>query len=254
MRIIGEHTKDYYDTAGWADHSHIFHRVAYDEEKAKKEYWEMPFLLPSRLEKAEYDAERMGHSVDFGMCIVAGEVFPYAHHYAEEPYGYFNSRTSHYTPPKVVSNFIYDPDEANDTVIRLREAGLIRGGIGSFNNRADVYSFMRVAKDVLSTWCLDNRAVTGLLFPVRPHHYKDPHHFVGGMINCDGLGAHGLMKVLDPSAAHMRIDGYISGVLGTKHDVVKISDASRVRKAGFDTQSFRTRPGTRKPRSVKRAG
>lgn len=246
MRIIGEGTRDYYDTAGWADQSRVFERVRYDQQTARRNNWGLPILLPKAI-TGRADERGVHTEISFGICCVAGEAYPWA-------------RKSTWMGNRIIGAakslsdaHIYDPEEA---LAEIRTLTKRRRGAGLYwmlmSEAADPEQFMRLPKDALSAWCLDQRAATAILFPARPAHYKDPHDRAHGMINCDGLDKREIYKVLDPATAHMRIDGYVSGVLPANEDLVEIADAHRISKAGFDRQSFRTRPGTKKPRRAKR--
>ena len=60
-------------------------------------------------------------------------------------------------------------------------------------------------------------------------------------------------RVFDPFMAYQELSMYISGVLGVgERPTVDISDIDMAAKKGFDNKSFRTDPGTRKPRWLKR--
>ena len=60
-------------------------------------------------------------------------------------------------------------------------------------------------------------------------------------------------KAIDPYMAYQELTMYISGVLGTSRpEPIEISDRDMKFKKGFDEKSFRTDPGTRKPRWLKR--
>lgn len=242
MRIIGEGTRDYYDTAGWADQSRVFNRVRYSDEKSRQNKWRLPILFPTSVSSREADDRGVHTTISFGLCCVAGDTFPWARklRWVREATG---------GEVRVISSsYVYDPDQVRAEVRSVKKRR--RGGMywSLMREAADHDQFMRLPSDVMSSWCLDRRAATAILFPARPEHYKDPYDLAHGMLNCDGLGSHELYKVLDPSTAHMRIDGYVSGVLPVKEEPVQIADEDRIRKAGFDDQSFRTRPGTRKQR------
>jgi len=67
------------------------------------------------------------------------------------------------------------------------------------------------------------------------------------------LKSYRFAKVKDPYTAFQEIAMYISGVLGVKEpDTLPISDEVKAQQRGFFNMSFRTRPGTKKPRSEKR--
>lgn len=247
MRIVGENTRDYYDTAGWADQSRVFQRFRYDRQAARENHWRLPVLFPKAMTPGQADEQGVHTEISFGACCVAGEAYPWARKDT-----WMGNRVI--GAGKVLSTVhIYDPDEVAREVRELTKRR--RRGLYwlLMSEAADPDQFMRLPKDALADWCLDRRAATAILFPARPGHYKDPYDRAHGMINCDGLGDHELYKALDPATAHMRIDGYVSGVLPAGEDVVEIADAHRVSKAGFDERSFRTRPGTKKPRGAKRA-
>lgn len=60
-------------------------------------------------------------------------------------------------------------------------------------------------------------------------------------------------KVIDPYTLFQEISMFISGVLGIEpKETVQISDIDMAAKKGFNEKSFRTDPGTRKPRWLKR--
>ena len=71
-------------------------------------------------------------------------------------------------------------------------------------------------------------------------------------INCE-LKKYQFYKAIDPYMAFQELEMYISGVLGVgEPKITKISDRDMKFKKGFDQKSFRTDPGTRKPRWLKR--
>jgi len=66
--------------------------------------------------------------------------------------------------------------------------------------------------------------------------------------NCN-LKNLGFYKVMDPFTTFQNIAGYLSGVLGTgENEIVDIKDEDMLRKKGFNEWSFKTLPGTKKPR------
>lgn len=240
MRIITNGTRDYYDTAGWENHDVMFMRAAYDEKAAQQQVWTTPFLWPSMIEHREnLDG---GVQIRFGMCVLAGESHPFTRVRTW-------AQTRSAIQPVPTTTWIYDADEA---IAAVNAVGTRRmdwlWGSGRYGS---VETFMRTPRDALMPWALDNKAVTGILFAARPERWDAPRDLAHGMINCDGLGDRELFREVDPASAHMRIESFISGVLPQTQDLTVLSDASKARKAGFHDMSFKTRPGTKKPRGAK---
>lgn len=239
MRIITNGTRDYYDTAGWMSMDGVFSRTAYDRDEAKKtNRWTVPFLWPMPIEHGRRaDGDEM--LMHFGACLIAGEIYPFARKRT------WTQRDKYNFYPQEVNTYIYDADEV---IALAAEAQKHRFSWDLGGRRGTVAEFMRTPKDVMASWCLDKKAITGILFEARPERHDFPYDQAHGMINCDGLGDRELFKILDPATAHMRIESYVSGVLPQTQDVTVLSDASKARKAGFYEMSFKTRPGTKKPR------
>lgn len=236
MRIITtDGNRDYYDTAGWADQECLFHRASYDDEGAP---FKLPFLWPE-----EVSTRRAGRSTymetDYGICMIAGELYPFM-------------RVTE-VDRKVVSadgvsiRFVYDAEEAEGIFKTCSSAGW---GVSS-GRYADIGVFMRTPVDKLSVWALDNKAATAILTRAPRESWNAPYEMARACLNCAGLGDRELYKVVDPATAHMRIQDYLMGVLPQSHETVTLTDTSKIRKAGFDGWSFKTRPGTKKPRRKK---
>lgn len=242
MRIIApDGNRDYYDTAGWADQSVVFTRRAYTPKAENRQIWETPFLWPAGQDDRRYNKEDYTWVV-FGMCVVAGEIYPYARvtrHRWKPEMGFGEDG-------KVLSKHIlYDAQEVLDVLSGMPRSPWKQSRYG------DAAQFFAMPKDILADWAAENGAATAILRSEGPKDHVSLANRASGVINCSGLGDRELYKVLDPATAHMRIHGYISGVLGSRETTVEISDASKVAKAGFDKQSFRTRPGTKKPRGLR---
>lgn len=246
MRIIGNNTKDYYDTAGWADHENIFMRRPYDGQEAVKNEIICPFAIPNYLDHVQDqngDDGRIRYT--FGLVLVAAEAYPFMSIRRIQ-----NVRRGRVVIREDVisEEFVYDAAEAAEQIKRKPAKRIWR------TDAPDVGVFMNMPRDIMTKWAIEGGVITAILKGARVH-YDKPMNRVTGMVNCDGLDAHEFYKVIDPSALHMKLDGYISGVLGSNPDVVEISDVSKRNKAGFGDMSFKTRPGTKKPRSAKkRAG
>ncbi len=240
MRIIGDGNRDYYDTAGWANQENIFQRVAYDPEIAKKTIWKTPFLWAGIMDDRRMMSDAPYRSLSFGLCLVAGEIFPWTR------LRVLRHGSDRFNPDILSTTYHYDIDEAETLIASVREKRSVHRWIR--DGRADPMAFLTMPKTALERWSLDHKAATGILTIARPNLHNEPYDVAHGMINCSGLGDRELFKALDPASAHMRIDGYLSGVLPSGPETVEISDKSKRDKAGFDRISFTTRPGTKKPR------
>lgn len=240
MRIITpDGNRDYYDTAGWADQSVVFTRRAYKGGTDGRQIWDVPFLWPAG-RNDHTSAQEDYTNIKFGVCVVAGEIYPYAcvTRHSWEP-----RHSVRDEGPILSRRFVYDADEALAALSGLRRNPWRDARYG------DPAQFFGMPKDILAGWAAENGAATAILRNAGLKDHTARADRASGVINCSGLGDRELYTVLDPATAHMRIHGYISGVLGTRETTVEISDASKVVKAGFDKQSFRTRPGTKKPRA-----
>ena len=72
-------------------------------------------------------------------------------------------------------------------------------------------------------------------------------------INTDGLKELQFAKVLDPWTAYQELDMFLGSVLVSDQDkMVKVSDASKIMKYGYDKWSFRNQVHPAKPRSERK--
>lgn len=241
MRIIGPHpTRDYYDTAGWSDHEVFFSRSPKDRAEVLR--FQAPFSWPDLL-SGPRDADGSRIVGRFGMVLMGGEAYPFLRTFRER----LRTPASHdiIRAPLEIG---YAAEEVEQIIRRnrLTPYGYFR------DSGADRTSFMRTSRDVLMGWCLDNGVITGVAERKTPKLWGEEDTLSQAQINTAGLDEMEFYKAVDPATAHMRIEGFISGVLGSTRETGEIPDEDKIRKAGFDTQSFRTRPGTRKPRKTRR--
>lgn len=237
MRIITQDgNRDYYDTAGWADQSCHFHRG----DETEGTFMTTPFLWPLEMSGKRKD-DNTSTEIEFGVCVLAAEAFPFMKVIDVDGRKPHNLRKS--------VRYVYDADEAESL-----GQDLAKNHFRLFNHKnSDIRSFMRIPRDVLKAWALDNQVVTAILKRARPLRWDDPQTRAEVSVNCSGLSERELYKVVDPATAHMRIHDFISGVLPSSRETIVISDVSKAKKAGFDDFSFKTRPGTKKPRRNKNA-
>jgi hypothetical protein len=80
-----------------------------------------------------------------------------------------------------------------------------------------------------------------------------PRNQIPNLIINPRLADWSFQKIMDPHTIYQEISMFISGVLGVGSPAtVEISNEDMAAKKGFDKKSFRTDPGTRKPRWLKR--
>jgi hypothetical protein len=90
-------------------------------------------------------------------------------------------------------------------------------------------------------WLIEQQVVTGVIEGVEA--YATPRKTPTLVANTDNLKDYEAYRALDPATAHMRIANWVGGVLPSAPETVAISNASRIRKAGFDLRtSFRKPP------------
>jgi hypothetical protein len=225
MRIFGG--RDYYDGAGMGtDETVTFVRTP-----------RMFTDIPIRMKEDSYRSS-FSSGYEFFHIILAGELFPGM----IEIYRGRDPLSINWSYRKALH---YDVAEAQAAAIRRRDDGCF-----------STYHYARTLKDAIDQhfaqktsdtekrWLAANGIVTGRMY----YDHQTYHAPLVLEANAPNLADHEVYKVIDPATAHMRIAGYISGVIGTSPDIVQIDDAHRKRKAGFDEQSFRMRKGTKKPR------
>jgi hypothetical protein len=225
--------RDYYDGAGHGVDSGI--RFVRDRVELKG----APIDVPTVFER--YRRRRRDDTLTFFALVVAGEVIPGAIHRA-----------------------VPDPDRGADvrTILYTWEAVAallatwsreVRWGRWRPWHASDADAFMaRRGEGPWTRWLAEQKVVTGVIEGVQRRHTLPPTPAPATTLvaNTDNLKDYEAYRVLDPATAHMRIANWVGGVLPSAPETVEISNASRIRKAGFDLRtSFRKPPGPgRRPR------
>lgn len=246
MRIIGG--KDFYDGAGQGVHREtIFLRTPGRVEP-------FPDPLPTR---ASGTISRDGRTHDavlaYRLLIAGGEAWPHAVLIAHD-------RMRPSFEPDIVE-MIVEADRAIEI-----EKTMVQARLSYFGREkpGEVDAFFRCPRDSWMSWAIDNRAGVALvrilelqdrspellaMMPGRPHEWRRMKRGQAvAEINGIGLGERHIPRLIDPATLHMRIAGFLSGVLPQSRETVEISDESKIAKAGFDKASFRDWKGRKKPR------
>ena len=231
MKIIGG--RDYYDGAGYGvDEEIIFLRK-------EAESWESPFDLPKSTSPHRWTDNR----ICFHYVLLGGKVYPMvSEHQKPRRTGRHDARGWAIETDRVEA-FHYDADAALGALERLKALG-------------ERYYFRRIEDEIArhfreterrawTDWMIANKVVTGRIDRV---YRTEGENGVLARINVDDLAAIEFFRVLDPATAHMEIANWVGGVLPSAPDTVEITDADRIRAAGFDQRSFRQDPGVKKPR------
>ena len=111
---------------------------------------------------------------------------------------------------------------------------------------SDADAFMaRRGEGPWARWLAEHQVATGVIEGVRRRHTLPPTPVLATTLvaNTDNVKDYEAYRALDPATAHMRIANWVGGVLPSAPEAVEVSNASRIRKAGFDLRtSFRTPP------------
>lgn len=242
MRIIGG--RDYYDGAGMGtDTSVVFKRAPAQEAWTARH----PLTLPS----SEWRHSKPG-CLAYGMAMAGGVVLPFAEW--RTPSSTFASYWNPYDvakgdrPARWEPRFVYDIDTAKDLLDGLMGKRAYhpdyKGDASPMDALAAHFATTTLKNDAL-TWALDHRIATFVLRTL-----PDGNRRTTLCANTPDLASVEAWHVLDPATAHMRIAGWVGGVLASSKPLVEITDGDRIRKAGFDARSFRKDPGTKRGRSV----
>jgi hypothetical protein len=246
MRIIGG--KDFYDGAGQGvDRETIFLRTPGRIEPFPDPLPEHAFGTILR-DKRTYDVV-----LAYRLLIVGGEAWPHAVLTAHDP-----------MRPRFEPDIVEMVVEAERAIEIEKTMVHTRFSYFSKDKRGEIDSFFRSPLDSWMSWAIDNRAGIALvrilelqdrspellaMMPGRPHEWR---RMKSGQavaeINGIGLGERHIPRLIDPATLHMRIAGFLSGVLPQSRETVEISDESKIAKAGFDKASFRDWKGKKKPR------
>lgn len=212
MKIIKGH--DYYDNAGYGiDPSIIFVRTRVDDVTVPKNLTQTICDTNAQYSYFYFDLRRIRPYY----IIMAGSVYPMVKIDIGD-IGYIKWQ------------MCYDRDEA----LALAEKYHIRAqtAFSRVNYIAD--HFNNVSPD-WSKWLIENKIVTGVVGQVG--------RTIKCSINIHNLSDYEFYRVVDAPTAHMEISRYVGGVLSNNPDTVKLSDKSKILKAGFDySSSFRSSP------------
>ena len=235
MKIIGGH--DYYDGAGYGvDETIIFLRKMV-------EHADHPFELP-----APYSGSHNFPTLHFFYIFCGGEVFPGVREAASYGFDMNGERIS--WPESVDDEYHYDFEAALAAMKRVSKSR--SSGADSILNIRPLQILERHFKaptpKAWKDWIIENRVITGQLEAPGRCGLND--RCVEA--NIATLKDVKFFKAMDPATTHMRISNFIGGVLPHGTATVEIDNTSKIRKAGFDTQtSFRMSKGTKKPRRSK---
>ena len=237
MKIIGGH--DYYDGAGYGvDETIVFLRKS-------AEFTDTPFKLPAPYTRSRRSGTAKLH---YFLILCGGEVFPGVRETHPSTYGRDRRGIQIFIQPH--DRFHYDLAAAQAALERVSQKSLnMLHGINRENPREALERhFQNNVPKQWTDWMIKNRAITGKVY--RPFdHY--PRKSVAE-VNIATLKDMEFYRAMDPATTHMRIANFIGGVLPHGTEVVEIGNTSKIRKAGFDTEtSFRMAKGTKKPRRAK---
>lgn len=107
-------------------------------------------------------------------------------------------------------------------------------------------------KDVSSTMMehiLENKIIVAIRKSITDRYYNGNDDYYHWFLNTDALKEYGFGSVIDPYTANQEIDMFLGTILVRDEDNrVQLSDASKVKKHGFDKFSFRNQRHRGKPR------
>ncbi|MCE6959303.1 hypothetical protein LAZ40_09595 [Cereibacter sphaeroides] len=247
MRINGG--KDYYDGAGGGvDRDILFLRKA----KAEPEAFAVQ-RLPHGCSRSWREGRlEMGESLHPMIVLLGGETWAFCLHRMTS-----RSPWDFRIAPVEKIELIRDAVEAERIEARLKTDRWSLDSVGTAwwdrksSPRPTIREHLATPPDRFGAWCAEHRVITGIVRNRMPDERVAGNPETVILANGCGLAEIGFMKLVDPATAHMRIAGFISGVLPMSRETVEISDAERIRKAGFDERSFRDWKGKKKPRRGK---
>lgn len=244
MRILGG--KDYYDGAGMGvDREVVFLRKMKPEVEVFSE-----FRLPRTRSLTSWNGQcQMIEDMTPYLVLLAGEAWPFFVHSRRARFSWEKGA------PAEERRIITDQPEALEILERISGRSWLgdwRGATDAFGRplppRLAIEDFLGMSRTALMTWAIERRVIAAVIRNIREgERLKERPETVIEANGC-GLGDLGFMRVVDPATAHMRIANFISGVLPQSCELVEITDADRIRKAGFDKSSFRDWKGKKKPR------
>ena len=233
MHIVKGH--DYYDGAGMGvDKSIVFVRTPRDLDPG-------PFALPP-----DRDGRQRTRALVFFHTIIAGQVFPGL----EERWWRADTAPARELAPDGADHLErrlhYDIDAARAAFERYDRdlTASVPRGCAQWSRRmarADLRRHFEERRDAEWTdHLIDNHVVTGLVSRLAPGTRFDARATVILRADIDTLKELDAPRLMPPAQAHMAIANFISGVLPQSRPMVELSDADRLRKAGFDAKaSFR---------------
>ena len=236
MKIIGGH--DYYDGAGQGvDPGIVLVRTEAETDSP------VPLLTPLRTRTPRA-------RLIFEIALLGDRIIPLA--IEKRP----SMPTGRYRPDGSlemsadVHRIHFDRDSVQAVRAEMADSAGLRGGYWTrtLANRVDAH-FDQADTSRIRDWMITHQVSTGLIRHETPGDHANGH--LAPAIAITGIAwlkDRELFRVIPPAEAHMTLSNWIGGVLPSHPDTVEISDADRVRKAGFDDASFRTPKGTKKPR------
>lgn len=222
MRIIGG--RDYFDGAGGG----VDPGITFLREE--KEITASPFEIPHPIRIPRGKSEIRMRPV---LAIVAGACFPVIR---------LRHRAAHQEVYQTTGHLL-DLESAIDyhqTQSEIKKKSFSFGWLRQ-DPEAVLREFFSLAGRDATSWCLDHRIVTALIRRARDDHSRNPAAATyQGKANGDFLKEVELFRTLPPPEAHMKIAGYLGGVMPHSREIVELTDGDRISKAGFDPKaSFR---------------
>lgn len=238
MRIIGG--RDYYDGAGMGTDTSVFFK-----RRAAEETWDQPH--PLTLPKSQWTTHTPA-CVTYGQAMVGGVVLPFLEWRTPTPSfaRYWNAFDvgNGRAPARWDARFVYDAQEAKTLLLDLLGTRAQRLGYNQVLSPLDAldhhFSTTTLQGDALE-WALREHIATYVL-----RRLEQSNTTLALWANTPDLATVQAWQAIDPATAHMRIAGWVGGVLSSSKPMVELTDSDRIRKAGFNARSFRKNPGTKR--------
>lgn len=241
MRIISKYT-DYYDC--------IQYHGADDEDmwlRKKEEHWN----LPEFGDKLDYPySER---TCDFAIIGFCGKLYPVVRTSIPSSYFFRENKASYIANHRyfydqesleVYYKNLKDCDEKKDLDGYVEKAVKRKFYKWSYSHKTVKDHFEYSGKDFSEFFIKYNIPI----FTVRRSYLGRSTHGLLITFN-DELDMYGFQQIMDPYTAYQELSMYIGGVLRRpENPVIDISDEDMAACKGFNEWSFRTTPGTKKPR------
>lgn len=227
--IIIDKWQDYYDYAGQGRDEDI----KLDRSAQTCETIAGANGLPSTSLLNNYPERSTKDQVVAGFVVVGGIGHPVA-----------IVRRSYYSDSPSSHRWLYSARDIEAEIAQWRQDGIWRHGAVVKAQVAEVKAFVESGPRDLGLLAIEHRLISGVLMRVASFslHERKMMDFVEWLP----------MKIMDTKLhdhlpaheAHMMVSRFVGGVLTEPRNLPEISDASKIAKAGFDKQSFRTRKKT----------